>query len=202
MLIRLPRPVQWGIITVLLVLGFIIASLLPAPTTLENELNHAAENVVNKAVEVHNTGTGEGDNPEASNGPTVKSVLSASMIIFKNNLRALTVLSVPVMAQTFLPVFVYVNGQVLATLSYNYLNTSPLHTASILVKMPHTWLEFLAYGIVFTESTRLTYNLYINRMRISKTYLVNRLKPYLFYVLLAVVILFYAAVVEVISIIR
>ena len=193
----------WMITLLILLSAVLSASFIHPPSSINSEMTKTANKVVHVANNVRQTV----NNPGSSSGQGARSagsssflvrLLRATSIIFLNNLRVELLLSIPVFSACFAPSFAVVNGLVIRSLAVDYLQTSPTTVIKILVLAPHTWFEFMAYAIVLFESSVIGWKFIRRRERPSR----EELKDYFLSLILATVILFIAAVLEVFIIIH
>ena len=206
----LKRVALWFLTGIIILSLFIASAYLPPIPFLNHQINNAADRLVTKSRHVYATassqqqtitpspsGNEDGSTSKGSvpAGPSWMSVLSAANIIFLNNIKALLLLSIPVFSILFLPAFAYVNGQVVTSISSRYFAVSPTTVIVLLLGMPHTWLEFFAYGIALYESTVLGLKLRKERRLPNK----SEIKTLLISVAIAGVVLYLAATTEVMA---
>ena len=133
-------------------------------------------------------------NASASHNPVDKlfKTLYASLIIYLNNLKVNMLFAIPLAGAIFYGYALTYNAWVMRYLGTTLMGSEGyVRFLAILLSQPHTYLEILAYSIVVTESSYLSYYLFITR-NITR----EKITYYLLSLLLSNTILFIAAVVE------
>ena len=200
----------WIIVTLLLMSGTFLASFIHPPQKIHQEFDKSARQVIDVARKVHDTvtestkqstqpspGTNTSES-KPSRSAYAEGVLRASMIIFLNNIKVMGILAIPVFSMFYAPIFALVNGFVINTLTTDYIGKSPIYAIETLLLAPHTWFEFLSYGIALFESSVIGWKLFKKRQLPNK----EEVKDYAYSLIVAIAFLFVAAISEVIIIVR
>lgn len=174
----------WLLIMILSLAYMLFIAMAGPPSYIRSVIEEAAKQIIQLGKDI----VGSSEN-------AVLMIVRSTSIIFANNIRVLILSAIPFIGFAMYPLSLTVTSWVLRILAEWGYGENWRDVVVQIFLMPHTYIEVLAYSIAFVEGARLAYHI-----AVKKDISLRHIKRYLVYLVVAVVVLFVAAVVEAITI--
>jgi len=190
------RVVLWVAVAYFTAFFLLVAGLIGHPSWAEPLVSEGVAKIREVVEDVRSAPGGGGEGGEGGVVAEASGrVLSAATRIFANNMVPLLLLSMPFAGPLFYLLVISVNAWVGAELSA-LAGVSWSYALLVILSMPYAHVELLAYGVAVSESSILTLRVWRKLLLWRSVRAEKAVAEYAVGVLLAVLLLYLAAVLE------